>query len=329
MNTITSEGDFDTLRRHASAWAVIIAWAKHGLFEVLASGEPISADDLSANGDAIRNTAPILAHLGILIRHPQPDGTVAWALSHTARELMASGAFPTAQAWSGFDDLTRLHSVLEHGGPIRDREGRTKVTSGGVVRTDEQRTREFMDMLFRRSADSATELARVLLPWVPSGRALDLGGGHGRYGHEIAKNGLKVTLFDREICCSIANERYGGEIDTIPGDFMVDDLGGPYHLIVMSNIVHGLGPEELDTLLPRLRAKLIPGGVLAIKDMFLDHTMARPESAAMFGLTMLLYTSAGRSHTHFEMRSTLERAEFADFDLVDLRDQRFSVLLAR
>ena len=62
---------------------------------------------------------------------------------------------------------------------------------------------------------------------------------------------------------------------------MVDDLGGPYHLIVMSNIVHGLGPEEMDTLMPRVRAALVPGGVLAIKDMFLDHTMARPESAAL------------------------------------------------
>ena len=329
MNTITSESDFDNLRRYASAWAVIIAWARTGLFDALASGEPVLVDEIPANSDAVRNTAPILAHLGILIRHPRPDGTAAWALSHTARQMIEAGAFPTASTWESLDDLTRLHTVLEHGGPIRDREGRSKVTSGGVVRTDESRTREFMDNLYRRSQESADELARILLPWVPSGRALDLGGGHGRYGHALAQNGLMVTMFDREICCTIANERYGDEIQTIAGDFMVDDLGGPYHLIVLSNIVHGLGPEEIETLLPRLRAKLVPGGVLAIKDMFLDHTMARPESAALFGLTMLLYTSAGRSHTHGEMRSALARADFTDFDVVDLRDQRFSVLLAR
>ena len=329
MNTINSESDFDTLRRYASAWAVIVAWARHGLFDVLASGEPVLVEELPANTDAVRNTAPILAHVGLLIRHPRPDGSAAWALSNTARRLMEEGAFPTASTWSGLDDLTRLHTVLEHGGPIRDREGRSKVTSGGVDRTDEKRTREFMDMLYRRSKESSEELARILIPWVPSGRALDLGGGHGRYGHAIAQNGLKVTLFDREICCTIANERYDGEIQTLAGDFMVDDLGGPYHLIVLSNIVHGLGPEEIETLLPRLRAKLVPGGVLAIKDMFLDHTMARPESAALFGLTMLLYTSAGRSHTHDEMQDALRRADFNEFDVVDLRDQRFSVVLAR
>ena len=329
MNTIGSESDFDNLRRTASAWAVIVAWARYGLFDALASGDPVAAEELPANDDAVRNTAPILAHLGILIRHPQPDGTAAWGLSPTARDLMASGAFPTASAWSGFDDLTRLHTVLEHGGPIRDREGRTKLTSGGVVRTDEKQTREFMDMLYRRSEHSARELARILKPWVPEGKALDLGGGHGRYGHELANNGLHVTLFDRDICCQIVNERYADQIETISGDFMVDDPGGPYDLIVLSNIVHGLGPDEMETLIPRLRAALVPGGVLAIKDMFLDHTMARPESAAMFGLTMLLYTSAGRSYTYADMKTALERSNFIDFDIVDLRDQRFSVILAR
>ena len=110
---------------------------------------------------------------------------------------------------------------------------------------------------------------------------------------------------------------------------MTDDLGGPYDLIMLSNIVHGLGPDEMESLFPRLRSALTPGGVVAIKDMFLDHTMARPESAAMFGLTMLLYTSAGRSHTYAAMRCVLERSDFIDFDVLDLRDQRFSVILAR
>ena len=329
MNPVRTESDLDTLRRQASAWSVIVAWARHGLFELLADGEPVLAEELPLHGDALRNTAPVLAHLGLLIRHPQPDGSTSWALSHSARQLLAEGALPTAGAASALEDLSRLHTVLEHGGPIRDTEGRSKVTSGGVVRTDPARTKTFMDMLYRRSEDSAVELARLLIPWVPSGRALDLGGGHGRYGHELAKNGHTVTLFDREICCEIARERYGDAISTKSGDFMVDDLGGPYHLIVMSNIVHGLGPDELDILLPRIRRALIPGGVLAIKDMFLDHTMARPESAALFGLTMLLYTSEGRSHTLVEMRNAMERADFNDFDLVNLRDQSFSVILAR
>ena len=329
MNTIRTETDLDALRRQAAAWAVVVAWGQHGLFDRLADGEPVLAEELPLHGRALRNTAPILAHLGLLVRHPQPDGSTAWALSQSGRQLKAEGALPNAATAAAFSDLARLDTVLEHGGPIRDVDGRSKVTSGGVVRSDPARTRAFMDMLYRRSEISAIALARLLEAWVPSGRALDLGGGHGRYGYELAKNGLTVTLFDRAQCCEIATERYGDEIAVRPGDFMVDTLGGPYHLIVMSNIVHGLGPDELDLLLPRIRQALVPGGVLAIKDMFLDHTMARPESAALFGLTMLLYTSDGRSHTLIEMRSALERAGFSDFDQVDLRDQGFSVILAR
>jgi len=329
VDTVSTESDLDALRRAASAWAVVVSWAKHGLFEALAGGEAIRTEDLVANSDAIRNTAPVLAHLGLLIRHPQPDGSTAWALSNSAKRLLANGALPTHTAHGGFDDLSRLHTVLEHGGPIHDREGRSKITSGGVVTGDADQTRAFMEMLYRRSDESARVLAQLVKPWVPQGTALDLGGGHGRYGHELARNGLTVTLFDREVCCAIAKERYGDQIATLTGDFMTDDFEGPYDLILMSNIVHGLGPDELSSLLPRIRSALVPGGVLAIKDMFLDHTMARPESAALFGLSMLLYTSSGRSHTQFEMRQALERADFHDFDLVDLRDQRFTVILAR
>ena len=132
MDCIKTESDLDGLRVQASAWAVLVAWARMGLFETLSSGEPVLAEELPINGNALRNTAPILAHLAILIRHPQPDGSTAWALSQSARSLMATGAFPNTKAHAAFDDLSRLHTVLEHGGPIRDRDGRSKVTSGGV-----------------------------------------------------------------------------------------------------------------------------------------------------------------------------------------------------
>jgi 2-polyprenyl-3-methyl-5-hydroxy-6-metoxy-1,4-benzoquinol methylase len=329
VNPIRSENDLDTLRRQSAAYAVLLSWVRHGLIDQLSGGDPIPADELGAHPDAIRNTAPVLAHLGVLIRHPIPDGTHAWSLSPTALALIESGAFPNHKAWDAFDDLSRVHTVLANGGPIADRDGRSKLTSGGVVETDVKRTRGFMDMLYRRSAVAARVTARLVIPWAPSGHVLDLGGGHGRYGHELARLGLKVTLFDRPLCCQIAQERYGDEIGTQSGDFMVDDLGGPYDVVLLSNIVHGLGPDELDSLFGRLRAVIRPGGVVAIKDMFLDDAQARPEAAALFGVTMLLYTSAGRSYTTTEMREHLARAGFVDADTIDLSDQQFSVLIAR
>ena len=141
--------------------------------------------------------------------------------------------------------------------------------------------------------------------------------------------GLEVTLFDRAVCCDIAQERYGNSIQTIAGDFMIDDLGGPYNVALLSNIVHGCTPDELDGILRRLRKVVVSGGIVAIKDMFLNEPMDLPESAALFGLTMLMYTEGGRSYTHLEMREALSRAGFESVDWIDVTDQNFSLLIAR
>jgi hypothetical protein len=330
MRPIRTEQDLDTLRLNTVAYAALIAWSRHGLIDALMEGGILSPHDLPANADAIRNTAPVLAHLGLLIRHPQPDGSTAWALSHSARSLVEAGVLPIDRAWASFDDLTRLHTVLEHGGPVRNREGQSRMTSGGVVQSNPEQAKAFMDMLYRRSEVSAEETARLLSPWISKGEhILDLGGGHGRYGHALLGRGLKVTLFDREVCCDLARERYGAEISTLAGDFMTDDLGGPYDHALLSNIVHGCTPSELEAILHRLRRVVVTGGIVAIKDMFLNEAMDRPESAALFGLTMLLYTDGGRSYTLGEMRDALDRAGFPQLDCIDVPDQHFSLLIAR
>ncbi len=328
MNPIIDERDIDRLRLHTYGYAVLIAWSQQGLFDQLSEKGSLTAQDLNADANAIRNTAPVLAHMGLLIRHPQPDESTSWSLSHSARKLMASGVLPIRGHGEGFDNLTRLQAVLEHGGPVRDAEGRSRVTSGGVDSNNDKRARAFMDMLYRRSADSAFETARLLAPWAGTGHALDLGGGHGRYGYELIQHGIEVTLFDRQVCCDIAEERYGGAMKTRAGDFMTDDLGGPYDLVLLSNIVHGCGPEELNILFPRLRAAMNPGAVLAIKDMFLDETMAGPEAAALFGLTMLMYTAGGRSYSREEMTGLVQSAGFPSVQFIDIHDQRFSLVIA-
>ena len=323
MKTIGAESDFDTLRRHANAWAVIVAWARYGLFDALASGAPVPAGELPANADAV-GIPPRFSPIGILIGTHNPMESLRGRT--TARELM-DWAFPTASAWSGLDDLSRLHTVLEHGGPIHDREGRSKVTSGGVVRTDEKRTRDFMDMLHRRSEHSHPNLHGSCCHGSPKAKPLIWAVATVATGTKSPKTDWSHPVRPRH-CCRIVKERYPDQIETIAGDFMVDELGGPYDPLCSATSCR-LGPDELEILIPKLRAALVPGGVLAIKDMFLDHTMARPESAAMFGLTMLLYTSAGRSYTYADMKNALLRSDFIDFDIVDFRDQRFSVILAR
>ena len=329
MQTIHSERDLDDLRRSAQTWAVVTAWGKNGLFDAMSDGAPHSPADLPGDTRSIEITATLLGHLGLLIRHETEEGNTQWSLSATARDLHGQGSLSIPRS-TGISELGRLPDVLTEGGPVRDDQGQRRATAIGVDPDNPEGARMFMNMLYRRSAVAAGETARLLAARLPQGgRALDLGGGHGRYGEELSRHGFEVTLFDQPVCVEVARERYGDSQHYLAGDFMVDDLGGPYDLVLGSNIVHGLSDTDLAHLHPRLREVIRPGGLLVWKDMFLDDTAIGPESAAVFGIVMLMYTQGGRSYSVEEMGRVLASAGFESLHHVLVADQRFSLVIGQ
>ena len=323
---VASEQDVDVLRRAAQAWAVISAWAGGGLFAALADGEPRALDSLPGDRRAIAVTAPILVHVGLLVL----DESGRCALSGAGCQLLEQGVLAGASAEASLGDLSRLDAVLFGGGPSRGPDGASRVTEGGVREGDREGARRFLTMLFRRSERASREVVRWLAPRLaPGARILDLGGGHGRYAEALAAAGFRVELFDRELCVDIARERYGNALSYRAGDFLADDLGGPFDAVLLSNIVHGLGESELAPLFTRLAGALSPGGLLVLKDMFIDDHGADPAEAVFFGLAMLMYTRQGRSYQVADMRRLLAAAGFPSTEHIYLRDIHFSLLLAR
>ena len=123
MDSIKTEGDLDALRRQASAWAVIIAWAQTGLFDLLKDGEPVIAEELPIHGNALRNTAPCPTVFGPYRSRPRPrrpsfEECVArsdergWWL---ARSLLANTA-PRPSA-APLDPCRLAHSLREDRAP--------------------------------------------------------------------------------------------------------------------------------------------------------------------------------------------------------------------
>ena len=325
LRTIHTERDIDDLRRGTAAYAVLLAWAGGGLLKKLADEGPMTAADLPGDVRAIEITAPILGNMGILCR--QGD---AWALTPTAKGLVDAGSFNIGGPEDNLGPLSRLAPVLAEGGPVRTADGKPMVTEGGVREDDPDRASAFMAMLYRRSEVDVGVVASVLGSRVQKGaRFLDLGGGHGRYAQALVEQGMKATLFDRKVCVAIASERYGDTLSYMEGDFQKDPLGGPYDLVLMSNIVHSLGPGENLDLLRKTRGSLAPGGMVAIKDMFLDGFTCHPESAAVFGLTMLMYTREGQSYTFDAMARICRDAGLEPMDHVFLPDRGYSLMMAR
>ena len=304
MKRIRSEGDLDELLASARLAAVVNAWADRGLFDELADGEPRTTAELSGDDRALRVTARMLVHTGLLVRRGD-----TWALSPEGAQLREDGVLSSLRDFQRFQNLGQLDQILERGGPIVDEDGESASTKIGAEPDDPQRTRHFQEMLYRRSARSARATARWIDRCVDGeARVLDLGGGHGRYGIELAERGHQTTLFDLPVAVDIAREMHGDDIDYIDGDFFEDDLGGLYDVVLASNIIHGLSADQNRRLFTRVADVLAPGGIFVIKDMFLDEFDAWPPSAVYFGLTMLMYTDGGDSYSFNEASQWFEEA---------------------
>ncbi len=152
---------------------------------------------------------------------------------------------------------------------------------------------------------------------------LDLGGGPGVYALTFVQEtpGLAATVFDlpqAEEHFRQERERYpGGEAVVFrAGDYRRHELGGPYQVVWISQVLHGAGPRECAQLVAKAARALAPGGVLWIQEFVLDP-QGRPERfAALFGLNMLVNTEAGRSYRREELAGFMRGAGLAEVEYV-------------
>ena len=310
MVRISSTSDWLMLRRQASLLAAVSAWAQHGLFSLLAE-RPRPISELPGDLRALHCTIPLLINGGLL----ESDG-IQVVLTPEALTMERQAAWPI-DAVDHLADLTQLPTVLTSGGPLRDAQGRSRVTDGGVRRHDPQQMRTFLNMLYQRSGESCEIAARWLNTlWPASSHLLDLGGGHGRYAKTLADLGHTVTLYDVPEVIDLAKQRHGDALHYLGGDFLIDSLGGPWDGIFVSNVLHGLGETDNRALLARLHAALKPQGKLIIKDMFLEQSGGTPDGAAAFALNMLFFTEAGQSYAVETVATWCRDVGFAHFSTI-------------
>jgi 2-polyprenyl-3-methyl-5-hydroxy-6-metoxy-1,4-benzoquinol methylase len=142
--------------------------------------------------------------------------------------------------------------------------------------------------------------------------ALDLGGGPGTYAMEMAGRGIRVTLFDLPDTIKIARGLARGKkgIRFKGGDFMHDDIGGGYDLILISQIFHAYPAEENVEMLGKCREALNPGGRVAIHEFNISEDRTYPPYSALFSVNMLVNTAGGRCYPPEEIKGWLLEAGF-------------------
>lgn len=137
--------------------------------------------------------------------------------------------------------------------------------------------------------------------------ALDLGGGPGTYSIEMARRGIKVTLFDFpetiEIAKKVIGKEKGDGIVLMGGDFMADDIGRGYDLIFVSQILHSYSEKDNIRLFKKCKKALNRGGRMVIQEFYIDRARTHPVQGALFSVNMLVNTEGGRCYSTGEIKS--------------------------
>jgi ubiquinone/menaquinone biosynthesis C-methylase UbiE len=154
----------------------------------------------------------------------------------------------------------------------------------------------------------------------PVGRLIDLGGGPGSYSAAILRKDKKATatLFDRKVTIEVAREilspsKVFSRFDFLEGDLFDTDYGNNFDTIFFSNILHIYNPKENKTLFKKIHRSLVKGGRFILVDLFLRENMTAPYDAALFSLTMLMFTATGKTYTFKETEALLKAAGFVSF----------------
>ncbi len=213
-------------------------------------------------------------------------------------------------------DWSKLAGCIESGQPVEEEERGAQEGTPGPGRS------HFYRAMRDISRGQAPGLA-ARLGLAGGQHLLDLGGGPGVYALTFADEvvGLKATVFDlpgsepffREEATKHAS---AGRVDFLQGNYKKHDLGGPYDVVWISQVLHGEGPEECQLMVDKAAAALGPGGTLWVQEFVLDPVNSTHPWPALFALNMLINTEAGQSYTEKEICEFLQNAGLEQCEFV-------------
>ncbi len=214
------------------------------------------------------------------------------------------------EAWNHLDEAVRT--------------GHPKVLEGNRAGDDLQDFILGMQNIARQSAQGLV----ATVDFSEFKHVLDLGGGPATFSITFlqAHPGMRATLLDFPEVLEIARAQIHDagldeRFDYRPGDMTKVDFGSGYDLILLSNIIHSLSPEENRAVIAKCHEALAPGGMLLIKDFLLDEDRGGPPFSFIFALHMLVLTENGGTYSRPEVADWTSAAGFSGGQYMDLTPQ--------
>jgi 2-polyprenyl-3-methyl-5-hydroxy-6-metoxy-1,4-benzoquinol methylase len=181
---------------------------------------------------------------------------------------------------------------------------------------DESWLESFIAAMHSRAGNQAKEIAAVL-DLSQTRTMLDIGGGSGAFTFEFIRENpnIKGTVFDLPNVIPItkkyiAREGFENVVSTISGDYLKDNFGVDYDLVLLSAIIHINSPEENKMLFKKCAEIMNPEGQIVILDHVMSDDRTSPAGGAIFALNMLVGTEKGDTYTESEIKSWMQNAGF-------------------
>ncbi len=302
--------------------AVLFALVESGLLEHLADG-PRTLDELAAPDPEALDSVEALVDAAVALSLLTRDEAGYHADPALIACLTDGGGPADLRPWLRFlrgvgAGLLQLGGELARGRHPDAFEG--CVTEAGVGAAVMGRA---MDSYARsRGAELAERLQLS-----GTEHLVDLGAGEGHYGVALAERhpNLSVTLVDSGETAAAARSRVAAagladRVKVLEADATHWRPEVPADAVLLSNMLHMLGPEAAAALVLHAHELLRPGGLLVIQAQFLDEERASPRWPALANLILVASTPRGRNHTVSEATAW---ARAAGFETVDA--QRLSV----
>jgi SAM-dependent methyltransferase len=302
MTELTPADVFDLLLAYKKT-AVLTAAIELGVFDAIASGATTSVEVAKIRELDERGTRLLLNALSAL-------GLLTW--SESAYGLAAGAENLLVRGQPGFvGDMTKVMASTWEWAALAGLPD--AVRQGGTVAPVNAETpgyeywEDFAAHASAVASPTARLMADVLGPWAErQGRldVLDLACGHGLYGYTLAQRQPHARVWSLDwpnvLPLALAHARrlgVGDRVSTIAGDMFAVDLGGPYDVVMITNVLHHFSEERATQLLRRAAGVLTDGGRIALVGFTTSDAPPAAEAAAhLFSILMLIWTNEGEVH---------------------------------
>ncbi len=297
--------------------SILFALLKLRIFERIDEAGK-TPDELAADLKVLPETLSRLLNAGVVLGLLESKDGRRYTLTSVSRTVLTPSAGEHYLGdWIRSLDffcapLSKLDEAVLHSGPT--------IKPSTHIGGDKESTRSFALSMHNYATLRGKELADFLKT---SGCAslLDLGCGPGTYAFHLGmrNSGLELYLADHPLVLETAKEiqaRYDVKnvVHYLPLDALKDEIPGSYDLILVSNMLHGLGERASRALIGRLYKSVNPGGSLVIQAQYMRDDRLGGRWPIMLDLIQLCVTEEGRNHSPSETRTWLSDAGFKNIE---------------